>query len=849
MGGVDASAGFAYQHAQAVHRVLELVSIDDSGYVRVEAKNDVVDVETYSTDGVLRRAAQFKVRDQKYTWGKADLLDELARWSMLGSKHPEARYEFVTDGRLGPDGRKVQRALDATRTGEVLALTELANDRNVTLDFEACSRASICAGTAGFDQLIDTAIDRAAGLLPHVTGELEAEERATQLVHALLRMIVGRSGKSDPEARVITKTELDALLSDRREFVGTESWSTDVKQAFIESVRARPPKGIVLQCESGGTGTGRGGSGNPSRHSLLDLVGHHQVPVLSGPTGTGKSTVTYQAQAVAADRGEIAIVVDAEGYVPKRLGSLVARGINATGFVGAYSATGLRALNDPTVALIIDGVSEISAEARDALKSELKQLLASEVRAKLVLVGRDPTILQSVLPRHTKATPIRVEHLDRKRRLEILAELSNGRIVSRDAQVLAAQVEDALRGAADNPQLFVVGASLVYRGCSFTNPGSMYQQYVHARAEGDGYTNITALEVGLGIAFAALADTGRRYCDSFEWTEQLKTAAAVLQADGHEVTTADLRDFGRESGMIIRPGGDVIRAVHDSFADYFAATAHARAMAPLPLHLQPGDSARIRFLAELAGMAASLSAQVASDLPFLIPAVAEREVQQPSEAWHDATQVLVALLWPADVTVPRIAYWESAGNLMVTVNGSLEGWLGDRTLTEVGIEAFTFRAVGGPLSVAAKIWRHRLRALLDIERRHADPIPATHEQTVQMLTAFSDTVVDTVLEMGRQVAPAGHLDSVMAATARCRIQFALGPATDSRAQHERPLQYRNVDSRERAEVVDLEKMAIGPDESWPGGARVDSFLSENPKSTAAQIVSEAINQLAGHRWV
>lgn len=74
--GVGAAAGFAYQHAQAVHRVLDLAEDPTLGFVRVEATNDVIDVETYTADQRLWSASQFKRRDRAYTWGKAELMTE-----------------------------------------------------------------------------------------------------------------------------------------------------------------------------------------------------------------------------------------------------------------------------------------------------------------------------------------------------------------------------------------------------------------------------------------------------------------------------------------------------------------------------------------------------------------------------------------------------------------------------------------------------------------------------------------------------------------------------------------------------------------------------------------------------
>lgn len=848
MGGVSASAGFAYQHAQAVHRVLDLVDLDGDSYVRVEATNDVVDVEIYTGDDTLVQAAQFKMRDQKYTWGATELVSELVRWSSMAATYPEARYEFVTDGRLGPTGRQVQEALEAVRHGRMAALADLARDRNVPLDPASCARASIVADTPGFDQLILDAVERVTSLLPHVTGELEAEERGIQTVHELLRSVVGRSGDTDPGARVITKAELDALLSDSREYVATESWSPDLRSAFVEAVDQRTSQSVRLRCEVTNAGAPPGTAIGNKVGYLDELITSARTMLLSGPTGSGKSTIIKHAQVAAASRGDIVIVVDAENYIPNRLGSLVAHGINSPGFIGAYSATGLKALNDPAVTVIIDSVSEVPSPERNALATELKQLIASDIRAKLVLAGRDSAILQGFIPRRTPVYPMVVERLNRQRRLKILSEISQGALDEHRAQEITAQVEHALQGAANNPQFFVVGATLIAAGSNFNDPASMYRQYVHSRGEEVGYTSMTVLEVGLGVAFAALADAGRRHCDSFAWTEQLSASASALQAGGHDVTASELREFGFETGLIVRSGGDVIRAVHDSFADYFAAVAHARAAAPLPETFQQGDAARIRFLVELAGVTDQLSRKIASDLPFLSPAAAEREDRQPNESWYEATQALVADLYPGAVKLPRIAFWQTAGTHLVTVDGTMSGWIGERTLVDVGADALTFEASRGPLSVATTIWRRRLRAQLDCRRRGTVSVPRNHEQTVAMLAAYSDALAVATHEMTQEIAPVGHQGVLVGALGPYRIEFALDTDRDAADQRERRVQYRYLDILDNHHAA-VQVMATKPDESWTGRARVDSFLGQEPSHAAARTISQAVNKLVDRRWI
>ncbi|MDG3011719.1 ATP-binding protein [Rhodococcus sp. D2-41] len=848
MGGVDASAGFAYQHAQAVHRLLDLAELHDGDYLRVEAANDVVDVEIFATDDRLVHAAQYKIRDRRYTWGEAELVDELARWSALAVACPDAQYEFVTDGRLGPTGRKVQAALEAVRAGQNTALAELAQSRQASLDPVQCARAWIVADTPGFDQLLANAIDRVIALLPTVSGQLEAEERGTQLVHELLRIVVQRSGDLDPEARVITKTELNVLLSSRSEYVASESWSTDLKNEFIQALRQETPEGVELRCEATGTGAQVGDSPSNRACSLADIIGAALIPLLSGPSGSGKSTVIRRAQIIAARHQKIVIVVDAEAYIPKRLGSLVAQAINTSRFLGAYSTTGLSALRDPEVTVIIDGVSEIPPEERSALKNELRQLLASDARASLVLAGRDSTILQSMLPRHSPTHPMMVERLCRAQRLEILSTASHGALSPDIERQITARVEHALKGAADNPQLFAVGAALIASGYKFNNPASMYRQHVHSRAQDCGYSNITVLEVGLGVAFAALADSGRRYCDSFEWTEQLNSAVRALRDDGHDITTSDLREFGFESGFVHRSGGDLVRAVHDSFADYFAAVAHARGVARIPRKLKSRDTARVRFLIELAGLTRSLSIQISSDLPFLIPEAAEREDLQPEEAWYETTKAILSNVWPSATEAPCVAFWNAADSCFVTVNGNSSGWLGECTYSEVATDAYTFEAANGPLSVAARIWRHKLHIELDRARQGTASVPRTHEETVTALENFSDALASASHKLTREIAPPGQTEVLAGAVGPCRIEFALDSNRDAADQRNRGVLFRYVNDQDHSHSA-VQEMELNPDGTWTGQGCVDSFLDEDPSHRASTMTIQSVNRLTNRIWL
>lgn len=62
MSGTDAAGGFSYRHAQAIQAALELASNDELDRIRVEAENDVIDLEVWNKSGQLVSAVQYKRR-------------------------------------------------------------------------------------------------------------------------------------------------------------------------------------------------------------------------------------------------------------------------------------------------------------------------------------------------------------------------------------------------------------------------------------------------------------------------------------------------------------------------------------------------------------------------------------------------------------------------------------------------------------------------------------------------------------------------------------------------------------------------------------------------------------------
>jgi hypothetical protein len=61
----------------------------------------------FARDGSLYMGKQAKVRAEGYTWGKAEIVTVLRRWAELPGA-ARASFVFVTDGRLGPTGKRLR---------------------------------------------------------------------------------------------------------------------------------------------------------------------------------------------------------------------------------------------------------------------------------------------------------------------------------------------------------------------------------------------------------------------------------------------------------------------------------------------------------------------------------------------------------------------------------------------------------------------------------------------------------------------------------------------------------------------------------------------------------------------
>lgn len=848
MGGVDASAGFAYQHAQAVQMVLVIATDPSLHAIRVEADNDIIDVEIRSQDGHLVKGSQFKRRNQGDTWGQQELIDELVRWSGLAGDHPRATYEFVTDGRLGPTGLKVRDALEKAASGDLHDIHQLIAGKTggEAVSDESLTRASIRAEGLAYADLIDAAQTRARALLPNVTSTAEAEERGRWVVLELVNMVTERSGLPDETARIITRDEVLALLATPQDHIPSTQWDTALKSKFCASVLAHADVSPVeLACRPDVAI----GAGSAAEAQLLENWAQPGAArLLAGASGSGKSTVVLDMQRRAAEHGAVVIAVSAEDYMPGRLAALVAGGLNRHAFIGAHPAVGTAALADPDVVIAVDGVTEIPAATREELEDEVKQFLTADRRADLILIGRGITAMRAMLTRSVAVTDLVVSPMSEDEQCRIVESFYQ--LDTDTARWLVRHVDHVMREAASNPLMLLLGAKAIALHGNASSPASIFQTVISDIAEQCGYPDASVLIAGLGMAYATLLDGQKRYCDTLSWGALLNQSAQRLTDVGHSVTVRRLREFGSETGMIRSAPFDTVRPIHDSFADFLAAVASSRSLAELPDHLGEHDRARARFLAQLSGVAVGLADRLTRDLPFTAVNVAPYERRAPNDAWFDETKRYLDHLLPNGEAHPTVSYWQDTnGRVVATVDAGVEGWLGTAAPGRAVIESgwtFPLSDGQGPLTVAVRIWHRWLDQHLTTPALSGVAVPQTLQESRAMLAAHSTALLQHRLDLSSRMGLAGSDGEALIEAASQRIQFAV---SEHHVDEERD---RGVWFRELPELTAGEEVLVGEPSDpagWTGRGSVDSFVTIGAAQSASRDLQQIINAMVGRTWL
>jgi hypothetical protein len=109
-GGADVIRGVAFQLAQALSDVVDLVVDGDGDAVVVEGAVDVVDYEVLDRAGRRIAGRQAKTRREPGTWGAGELARILCALGEVDDS-AEAELAFVTDAQLNDSGRRLNELI------------------------------------------------------------------------------------------------------------------------------------------------------------------------------------------------------------------------------------------------------------------------------------------------------------------------------------------------------------------------------------------------------------------------------------------------------------------------------------------------------------------------------------------------------------------------------------------------------------------------------------------------------------------------------------------------------------------------------------------------------------------
>src|SRR4051794_1768543 len=100
MAGADTFRGCSFQAAYSVGLALDVLD-GMAGLLVLEGDEDIVDAALKTAAGETLTATQAKTKVEPYVWAPKEIASVIGSWIESGPS-TRARFEFVTDGSLGP---------------------------------------------------------------------------------------------------------------------------------------------------------------------------------------------------------------------------------------------------------------------------------------------------------------------------------------------------------------------------------------------------------------------------------------------------------------------------------------------------------------------------------------------------------------------------------------------------------------------------------------------------------------------------------------------------------------------------------------------------------------------------
>ncbi|GAA5229900.1 ATP-binding protein [Arthrobacter cryoconiti] len=879
MSGVDTVRGINYQHCQAILIGLDIAADDSVLGIRVEGAVDALDLEVIADSPAgagpfVVRGLQMKSRLQPYTWARAELLAIVQRWTELPLS-ANSEFSLLTDGALGPSGYAVAAALDEARDGKYDAVAELLG---VDAEDPLCAvmgRARIVSEPGSVEALLLSAEMEVRALLETGPTHPDAEKDAADRVNELFRVISTRSGLPDLDDRFISRDEIIAIVGDIARLAEADRWTGSLAAEYLTAMAAEQIDNLVVPTLTASW------QSSPIRVEDLALV---TGPLLmTGRTGSGKSTLSRLWRRGAACAGGNVVVCHAEAYLAQRLDRLVADAVGTAVGRTLSRRVGRQVLGDPNVTVILDGVSELPQQVRSELAADLRTHLAGSHRSRVVGVGRDEGVGATLFPSSATVQRLYPLAFARSERLALTAKVlgepegdastpvavdggeptalagSGGGDIedfsSRCYEALA-QVEHALGDAAGNPMLLELALQLVAGGIPFTDRASVYESTVSRMSDRANGGDVRLAVAVLGVVFAELLDEGRRYANPLEWERMIAGAAVFLEERGVATDVAAIREAVARSGLvnavITGIGHTTLRVpVHDSFADYFAARAHADGLVSLPEILLENDENRLWFSSQMRMLNSSDVLAVAKQLPFSLVRVSESDHNNISQQTPGIVAALLNTVLPDDTDV-EVTMWQTAnGKTMAQAGTGPTTWVDSAQAPAVFAgPTVVAEDSDGPTAVAVRLWRLILRQRLRRDRRLRPRYPGSRQEACDQLREHCREVIAAVATVLVEIAPPGTIN---------RLQETIGPLGMTGVVYERQdggfgpegwsVRYRHTEAIDLAAAPDSSPPPVEPFGEYSAWTDVVSRVSTSPEVTAAKAIAEAVTKLTRNHWL
>ena len=363
----------------------------------------------------------------------------------------------------------------------------------------------------------------------------------------------------------------------------------------------------------------------------------------------------------------------------------------------------------------------------------------------------------------------------------------------------------------------------------------------------------------LGVVFARLLDQGKRYANPLEWERLFGEAGALLQEHGIATEIAQIREAVARSGLVnaIMTG---IRSttlkgpIHDSFADYFAARAHADGLVQLPATLVENDENRVLFSALMLMLSDADVLAVAEHLPFSLVRLSESDHNPITDDTPELVAKILNTVLPDAAAVGVTMWRRKDGVPLAQVGTGTNGWveLGDAPDLFAGATVVT-EPGDGPVTVATRLWRLLLNQRLRRSSNLRPRTPRSRQEACDQLTAHADQVIAAADVILAEVAPPVTAE---------RLARTVGPLGMTGLVYERerrefgsdgwPIAFRHSPNTHLVPAPDGSpapaRTYVGEGEFTAWGD-VESQVSTPPERAAAKEIRSAIGKLTRNHWL